>query len=100
MYFKCHLLVTFDVSNHTLTLSFLGYRFLKISPEGKVPVVKIDEKWIADSDVITQALEEKFPNPPLVTPPEKASVYVQFSLVYVWLYNRIHCSILLVHEIF
>ncbi|XP_057492024.1 probable glutathione S-transferase DHAR2, chloroplastic [Actinidia eriantha] len=48
--------------------------FLKISPEGKVPVVKIDEKWIADSDVITQALEEKFPNPPLVTPPEKASV--------------------------
>ncbi|XAR73531.1 Glutathione dehydrogenase (ascorbate) [Bertholletia excelsa] len=48
--------------------------FLKISPEGKVPVLKIDEKWIADSDVITQALEEKFPDPPLVTPPEKASV--------------------------
>ncbi|XP_057497063.1 probable glutathione S-transferase DHAR2, chloroplastic isoform X1 [Actinidia eriantha] len=48
--------------------------FLKISQEGKVPVVKIDEKWIADSDVITQALEEKFPNPPLVTPPEEASV--------------------------
>ncbi|XP_052197096.1 glutathione S-transferase DHAR3, chloroplastic [Diospyros lotus] len=48
--------------------------FLEISPEGKVPVIKIDEKWIADSDVITQALEEKFPNPPLATPPEKASV--------------------------
>ncbi|XP_028072192.1 uncharacterized protein LOC114274471 isoform X1 [Camellia sinensis] len=48
--------------------------FLKVSPEGKVPVIKIDEKWIADSDVITQALEEKFPNPPLGTPPEKASV--------------------------
>ncbi|KAK9272638.1 hypothetical protein L1049_003014 [Liquidambar formosana] len=48
--------------------------FLKISPEGKVPILKLDEKWIADSDVITQSLEEKYPNPPLGTPPEKASV--------------------------
>lgn len=39
-------------------------------------MIKLDEKWIADSDVITQALEEKFPDPPLVVPPEKASVYV------------------------
>lgn len=51
-------------------------RFLKVSPEGKVPVIKLDEKWLPDSDVITQSLEEKFPDPPLVTPPEKASVYV------------------------
>lgn len=48
--------------------------FLKLSPEGKVPVVKLEDKWIPDSDVITQSLEEKFPEPPLVTPPEKASV--------------------------
>ncbi|KDP33171.1 hypothetical protein JCGZ_13436 [Jatropha curcas] len=48
--------------------------FLKISPEGKVPVIKFEEKWIPDSDVITQSLEEKFPDPPLGTPPEKASV--------------------------
>ncbi|KAL3838691.1 hypothetical protein ACJIZ3_023282 [Penstemon smallii] len=47
---------------------------LQISPEGKVPIVKLDEKWIPDSDVITQKLEEKFPEPSLVTPPEKASV--------------------------
>lgn len=51
-------------------------RFLKINPEGKVPVVKIDEQWIADSDVITQLVEDKYPNPPLATPPEKASVCV------------------------
>lgn len=51
------------------------FRFLKISPEGKVPLIKFDEEWVADSDVITQSLEEKFPVPPLVTPPEKASVY-------------------------
>ncbi|KAL8532382.1 hypothetical protein ACS0TY_008832 [Phlomoides rotata] len=47
--------------------------FLKISPEGKVPLIKLDEKWVPDSDVITQALEEKFPEPPLATPPEKAT---------------------------
>ncbi|KAF8398987.1 hypothetical protein HHK36_014852 [Tetracentron sinense] len=56
--------------------------FLKINPEGKVPVVKLDEKWIADSDVITQSLEEKYPDPPLVTPPEKASVYVVHCLLW------------------
>lgn len=49
-------------------------RFLKISPEGKVPIVKLEEQWVADSDVITQAIEEKYPEPSLATPPEKASV--------------------------
>nr|TKS17713.1 dehydroascorbate reductase [Populus alba] len=48
--------------------------FLEISPEGKVPVVKIDDKWVADSDVIVGILEEKNPEPPLATPPEFASV--------------------------
>jgi glutathione S-transferase len=56
---------------------FIGcFRFLNISPEGKVPLIKLEEKWIADSDVITQALEEKYPEPPLATPPDKASVWV------------------------
>ncbi|KAG0456732.1 hypothetical protein HPP92_024520 [Vanilla planifolia] len=31
--------------------------FLKISPEGKVPVAKFDDTWVADSDIITQAIE-------------------------------------------
>lgn len=57
-------------------------RFLKISPEGKVPLIKLDEKWIADSDVISQALEEKYPDPPLAVPPEKASVY-EFRIWYI-----------------
>ncbi|KAJ8761194.1 hypothetical protein K2173_001250 [Erythroxylum novogranatense] len=48
--------------------------FLKISPEGKVPVVKFGEKWVPDSDVITLSIEEKFPYPSLATPPEKSSV--------------------------
>ncbi|KAG9453855.1 hypothetical protein H6P81_006759 [Aristolochia fimbriata] len=48
--------------------------FLDISPEGKVPVLNTSEKWVPDSDVITQILEEKYPEPSLVTPPEYASV--------------------------
>ncbi|KAL0287634.1 UNVERIFIED_CONTAM: putative glutathione S-transferase DHAR2, chloroplastic [Sesamum angustifolium] len=47
---------------------------LEHKPRGRVPLIKLDEKWIPDSDVITQALEEKFPEPPLATPPEKALV--------------------------
>ncbi|KAF9618867.1 hypothetical protein IFM89_002735 [Coptis chinensis] len=50
--------------------------FFEISPEGEVPIAKLDEKWIADSDVITKLLEEKYPGPSLEVPPEKASVYV------------------------
>lgn len=56
-------------------------RFLKINSEGKVPVIKFDEQWVADSDVITQTLEEKYPNPPLATPPDKSSVYVCCSTI-------------------
>ncbi|XP_024983555.1 probable glutathione S-transferase DHAR2, chloroplastic [Cynara cardunculus var. scolymus] len=57
--------------------------FLSINPEGKVPVVKLDDKWIADSDVITQSVEEKFPNPSLVTPPDKASVGSKIFSTYI-----------------
>ncbi|CAM0913560.1 unnamed protein product [Alopecurus aequalis] len=46
----------------------------KINPEGKVPIVKLEDNWVADSDVITQVLEEKYPQPSLATPPEKASI--------------------------
>lgn len=49
-------------------------RFLKVSPEGKVPVVKFDDKWVPDSDVIVGILEEKYPEPSLVTPPQFSSV--------------------------
>ncbi|KAI3890013.1 hypothetical protein MKX03_025754 [Papaver bracteatum] len=48
--------------------------FLEVNPEGKVPVVKFDGKWVPDSDVITQTLETKYPEPSLVTPSEYSSV--------------------------
>jgi glutathione S-transferase len=47
---------------------------LEVNPEGKVPVVKFDDKWVSDSDVIVGILEEKYPEPSLPTPPEFASV--------------------------
>lgn len=43
--------------------------FLEANPEGKVPVIKDDGKWVADSDVITELLEKKFPEPSLAAPP-------------------------------
>lgn len=52
-----------------------------MNPEGKVPVLKFDDKWVSDSDVIVGILEEKYPEPPLVTPPEFASVYVPFDTI-------------------
>ncbi|KAJ6987031.1 hypothetical protein NC653_020299 [Populus alba x Populus x berolinensis] len=60
--------------SHLINLGDKPQWFLEISPEGKVPVVKIDDKWVADSDVIVGILEEKNPEPPLATPPEFASV--------------------------
>ncbi|KAI5659881.1 hypothetical protein M9H77_28674 [Catharanthus roseus] len=48
--------------------------FLEVNPEGKVPVIKFDEKWIPDSDVIVGILEEKYPEPSLAAPAEVSSV--------------------------
>ena len=45
-----------------------------MNPEGKVPVIKVDDKWVADSDVITGFLEEKYPSPSLVAPSDVSSV--------------------------
>ncbi|KAJ6290710.1 hypothetical protein OIU76_027958, partial [Salix suchowensis] len=72
-------LLTLEEKNLPYDMKFvdLGNKpewFLKLNAEGKVPVIKFEENWVSDSDVITQALEEKFPDPPLAIPPEKASV--------------------------
>lgn len=44
-------------------------------------MVKLDENWVADSDVITQSLEEEYPDPPLKTPAEKASMYDHITII-------------------
>ncbi|XLR00490.1 hypothetical protein S83_066688, partial [Arachis hypogaea] len=53
--------------------------FLKINTEGK--------KWVSDSDIITQILEEKYPIPPLVTPPEKAIVGLKIFSTFIGFLN-------------
>ncbi|KAK3422426.1 hypothetical protein EUGRSUZ_G02889 [Eucalyptus grandis] len=58
---------------HLINLSEKPQWLLEVNPEGK-PLIKIDDKWIADSDVIVGILEEKYPEPPLTPPPEFASV--------------------------
>lgn len=59
---------------HLINVSDKPKWFLEANPEGKVPVIKLDCKWIADSDVIVGLLEEKFPDPSLASNPEFASV--------------------------
>ncbi|MCL7036363.1 hypothetical protein MKW94_022775 [Papaver nudicaule] len=49
-------------------------KFLEAFPEGTLPVVNFDGKWVSDPEVITQALDEKYLDSSLITPPEFASV--------------------------
>ncbi|KAG2319696.1 hypothetical protein Bca4012_054066 [Brassica carinata] len=59
---------------HLINLSDKPKWFLDINPGGKVPVLKIDGKWVPDSDIIVNLLEKKYPEPSLKTPPKFASV--------------------------
>ncbi|XP_050363867.1 glutathione S-transferase DHAR2-like [Argentina anserina] len=59
---------------HLINLADKPQWFTEANPEGKVPVVKFDDKWVSDSDVLVGILEEKYPEPCLQTPPEFASV--------------------------
>lgn len=59
---------------HLIDVSNKPKWFLEVNPEGKVPVIKLDDKWVADSDVIVGLLEEKYPDPSLSPNPEFASV--------------------------
>ncbi|KAJ8542227.1 hypothetical protein K7X08_017093 [Anisodus acutangulus] len=59
---------------HLINVSDKPKWFLEVNPEGKVPVINFGDKWIPDSDVIVGLIEEKYPNPSLIAPPEFASV--------------------------
>ncbi|MED6157709.1 Glutathione S-transferase dhar1, mitochondrial [Stylosanthes scabra] len=61
-------------STHLINLSDKPKWYLEVNPAGKVPAVKFDAKWVSDSDVIVGILEEKYPQPSLITPPESAKV--------------------------
>ncbi|KAK1271173.1 Glutathione S-transferase DHAR2 [Acorus gramineus] len=52
--------------------------FLEVNPEGKVPVLELDGKWVSDSDVITQLIEERYPIPPLSTTSEGSKIFSTF----------------------
>lgn len=59
---------------HLINLTDKPQWFLEVNPEGKVPVVKFDGKWVPDSDVIVGILEDKYPEPSLVSPAQFSSV--------------------------
>lgn len=52
-----------------------GCRFLEANPEGKVPVLKYEGKWVPDSDAIVEILEKEYPDSKkLANIPEQSSV--------------------------
>ncbi|XP_076922650.1 glutathione S-transferase DHAR2-like [Bidens hawaiensis] len=59
---------------HLINLDSKPEWYLEVNPEGKVPSIKFDDKWVSDSDVIVGIIEDKYPEPSLTTPPEFASV--------------------------
>ncbi|KAI7751295.1 hypothetical protein M8C21_028153 [Ambrosia artemisiifolia] len=59
---------------HLINLDNKPKWLFEVSPEGKVPLAKFDDNWVSDSDVIVGIIEDKYPHPSLVTPPELASV--------------------------
>ncbi|KAF5467230.1 hypothetical protein F2P56_017077 [Juglans regia] len=59
---------------HLINLNGKPQWFLEVNPEGKVPIMKFDDKWVSNSDDIVGILEERYPEPSLTTPPEFASV--------------------------
>jgi glutathione S-transferase len=52
--------------------------YLKINPLGKIPALQTDELVIAESEVINEYLEEKFPSPPLLPRSPEARAKVRF----------------------
>ncbi|KAJ8428003.1 hypothetical protein Cgig2_028280 [Carnegiea gigantea] len=59
---------------HSVDLDNKPQWFLEKSPEGKVPAIKLDDKWVTDSDVIVDLLEKNYPEPSLAPKPEFASM--------------------------
>ncbi|KAM0941296.1 putative glutathione dehydrogenase (ascorbate) [Dioscorea sansibarensis] len=73
--FSQRVLLTLEEKKVPYDLKLINVSDKPQCPEGKVPVLQCDEgKWVPDSDVITQIIEEKCPSPSLVTPPACASV--------------------------
>ncbi|KAL2896465.1 Glutathione S-transferase DHAR2 [Bienertia sinuspersici] len=46
---------------------------INLSDKPNGALIKLDDKWVSDSDVIVGLLEEKYPEPPLSSNPEFAS---------------------------
>ncbi|KAJ7523443.1 hypothetical protein O6H91_18G050700 [Diphasiastrum complanatum] len=57
--------------------------FLDLSAEGNIPLMYIDEKWIADTDIILELVEQKVSIPTFRTPSEKASIGLKIFPMFV-----------------
>ncbi|XP_073385633.1 glutathione S-transferase DHAR2 isoform X2 [Physcomitrium patens] len=70
--FSQRVLITCELKNIAYDVKFVDLDrkpewFLRINPEGRVPVIKINGDYIPDSDIIVDVLEKSYPYPPLST---------------------------------
>ena len=85
-----------DAFNFTLPPDFLQGKFYKTSPIGRIPVLELDDgSIIPESEVISEYIEEKFPEPSMLgaTPEERANVRVLSRIADIYIMNNIFMSL-------
>ena len=78
-----------------------GADFLRRNPAGKVPVLKMDDRNMAESAAICEYIEEKYPEPPLLPkdPGDRFEVRRLVSWFYV-IFHRFVTSYLLYERVY
>lgn len=65
--------------------------FLRRNPAGKVPVLKIDNKVLAESSAICEYLEDRYPNPPLM--PKGPGARYEVRRLVSWFDDKFHAEV-------
>ncbi len=65
--------------------------FLRRNPAGKVPVLKIDNRMLSESQAICEYLEEAYPNPPLM--PRDIDTRYEVRRLCAWFDDKFHSEV-------
>ena len=65
--------------------------FLRRNPAGKVPVLKLDDRMMAESTPICEYIEEKYPEPPLM--PKSAEARYEVRRLVSWFDDKFHSEV-------
>jgi len=65
--------------------------FLRRNPAGKVPVLKLEDRFLTESTPICEYIEEKFPEPPLM--PRAADARYEVRRLVAWFDDKFHSEV-------